>query len=518
MLRAVVENFLDSLSEREFDAPLLAVLSAQGFADLHFIHGGFEFGKDVIAKRRDEHTGQLRQYSIQSKAGDLSQSDWRAVRPQLEECEYNTRAHPSFDSDLPRVAVLVTTGRLKGAAKVDAQEFRQGCRNRGLADFEVWDRETLASWLSQDPSLGLVGEGVSNALVALVSSVRSGTVSEPMLERHSREWLKETDDRRALSRSCLEVSIVCAALREHRRLDLAALMALHLHRAAWRPSGGRDQGRSRESESAVRLFASYAEELLAQSEPLLTDPHDLLRPLMDIAALATYPVTCCRMLELFGLLAFVTRDSDVRQRATRAIGRLCSDHPGASRPPSDQFAVSLIPAVTVLARTDRVAATQYLRRVSTWLLDRHDPARNGLGLASLDEDESTVIERLVAGALTSTQLDVRQSSYLATVLLDMLILLDEEQLYEALRDNLQALRVTPTSTMADETRARWRRGGPGVWPQPRVDYLPWGQPPPDHHGGQTSTPAVDALLLSAVARSRHDPAVIGYLLAPAAEE
>ena len=84
MLRAVVGIFLDSLSEREFDAPLLALLAAQGFTDIHFIHGSFEFGKDVIAKRADGGGQETRQYSIQSKAGNVGQADWRSIRPQLE--------------------------------------------------------------------------------------------------------------------------------------------------------------------------------------------------------------------------------------------------------------------------------------------------------------------------------------------------------------------------------------------------------------------------------------------------
>jgi hypothetical protein len=42
------------VTQREFDAPLLAVLSSQGYYDLHFIHGAFEFGKDLIAKGHDE--------------------------------------------------------------------------------------------------------------------------------------------------------------------------------------------------------------------------------------------------------------------------------------------------------------------------------------------------------------------------------------------------------------------------------------------------------------------------------
>lgn len=65
MLRELVGTYLDSLSEREFDAPLMAILPTQGFYDI--LHGSMEFGKDVIAKRVDD--GILHQYAIQCKAG-----------------------------------------------------------------------------------------------------------------------------------------------------------------------------------------------------------------------------------------------------------------------------------------------------------------------------------------------------------------------------------------------------------------------------------------------------------------
>ena len=57
MLRDVVGNFLETLTEREFDGPLVAILSTRGFTDVHFIHGAFEFGKDVVAKKADPNTG-----------------------------------------------------------------------------------------------------------------------------------------------------------------------------------------------------------------------------------------------------------------------------------------------------------------------------------------------------------------------------------------------------------------------------------------------------------------------------
>jgi hypothetical protein len=516
VLRAVVGNFLDSLSEREFDAPLLALLSSQGYYDIHYLHGSFEFGKDVIAKRRDDATGETHQYSIQSKAGDIGQPDWRSIRPQIEECGYNTRAHPSFDEKLPRIAVLVTTGRLKGAAGVDAQEYKQACRDRGLAQFEIWDREKILDWLCQEPSLGLTSAGVQKELLAVVSAVKNERIEEPSLERFSRGWLVGDAEKPRLARASIEASIICNALRQIQRLDLAALMALHLHRAAWRTLASEKAGRSPESEAAIRLFTSYASEVLEQVEPLLSDPLALARPLLSAAAMVAYPAACVRLAELLGLLALET-DGELSNRASTAVIRLCADHPGSWRPIADQFAVSIIPPTIVIAREDPKAATKYLRAVADWLLDRHDSNTSGLGLASLDEDERTTAERLFGGSLDATQLERRNASYIATVVLDLLRTFGEEDLYEAVRQNVDALRIVPCISAAKELAADWRRGGTGVWPYPRIDYPGPGDARPEHHTYTQPAPAKDTILLTAVCRSRHYPQAIDLLRDPSAK-
>jgi hypothetical protein len=510
MLRAVVGTFLDSLTEREFDGPLLAILAAQGFTDVHFIHGAFEFGKDVIAKRPDSSSGEMRQYVIQSKAGDIGQSDWRSIRPQLEECEYNTLGHPSFDESLPRVAVLVTTGRMKGSAPTDAQAFRKACRSRGLADFEVWERSNLLDWLCLDPSLGMAEVGVQDELIGLLSTIRRRELTEPRLERHTRHWLSGDDEQRRLAQASIETSLICTELVATQRLDMAALAALHLYRAAWAPADEGRPSRSPVSDVALRLFTAYATDLLNQATELLDNPNELANSVMDVGGLITYPAACCRLGELFGLLA-LTAGSDVASRAQGATLRLASRHPGTARPPSDHFAASLIPMIIVLAKSDRAVAAQYLRSVSEWLLDRHDPDKDGLGLGSLDEDERTQFERLVAGSTTLTELEIRYSSYLASVVLDALWAVEAEDLYEAVRENLKALRVVTVATAADEQQARWKRGGENVFPQPRIDYAKWTDRT-NEGADQSSGAAIDAVILGAVCRSRHYPTAMSELV------
>src|SRR3954447_16238777 len=110
LLDDAVAAFLDSVSERAFDEPLLAVVRAQGFSHVHLVHGQREFGKDVIGRRDSE------QWTWQSKAGDIGQSEWRDIRGQLDELRLVNLGHGAFDTTLPRKPVLVTTGRLVGNA------------------------------------------------------------------------------------------------------------------------------------------------------------------------------------------------------------------------------------------------------------------------------------------------------------------------------------------------------------------------------------------------------------------
>ncbi|GAA4391753.1 hypothetical protein GCM10023153_10110 [Ornithinibacter aureus] len=499
MLRDVVRIYLDTLTEREFDGPLLALLDARGFKDVHFIHGAFEFGKDVLAKRVDPETGEVHQYLIQSKAGDIGMPEWRGVRPQLDECQYNTIGHPSFDPNLPRVAVLVTTGRLKGAAPADAAEYRKAAAARGDALVEIWENSDLIDWMLDDPTVGVAGGALEVDLLKMVTSILDKGVNDRRIESYGRRWLaKEGSSLRAT----IESAILVNTLLRVRRLDLAMSVALQLVRCAEQdalaPEGLQ--------QAARRLVCSLASQVRDQMDPLLDDPLDVARYLRSEPALLTYPVICCRAAEAVALGLAVAREQgdsagvEAFQRTLRLLAQL----PGAARPVSDLFASSVIATTLLLSTYDHDGAVEYLRRVAKWVLDRHDEAMSGLGLAGLGEDEEVTAARLLGGSLSSTTLDRRPASYLATAVLDLALFLDARALFEAVRESIAALRIVPEATAADEATAQWTRGGEQVWPVPRVDFLPF-EAQVEAERAQPPVDAVTALLLTAACRSRHYP-------------
>lgn len=496
MLHGVVGVFLNSVSEREFDPVVLALLAARGFVDVHFIHGSYEFGKDVIAKRPDPVTGALQQYAIQAKAGDIGQPEWRAVRPQLDEAGYNTRAHPNFDKTLPRVAVLLTTGRLKGAAAVDAQEYADSAGARGLARVEVWDKETLTSWLVSDPAAAMLTLADQVELQRVVADVRSGSFDEPQLERYSRRW----GEPGRTGAAAVECAVIVHALREGRRIDLAAAGALHLFRGV-RTSA--DEAASEQQQECARaLFLSLCSVLRDAVLPLLSNPADLVRVVAGPTAPVSYAVTAVRTTELLALAALVTPDAAQQARFEDAVVDLATRHPGACRLVSDQFAVSSIPVTCVLHRRDPQAAASYLRSVARWVLDRSDPNLNGFGLGTMDESPLEVTTRLFGGALEATALEPSRMSYALTVVLDLCLAVGESALFAAIYEDSKTLRIVPCTTTAPATAESFRRAGGPIRPVPRLEYAPDGSTTPRRRtsSGYSSE---DTLLLVAACRSRH---------------
>jgi hypothetical protein len=102
---------------------------------------------------------------------------------------------------------------------------------------------------------------------------------------------------------------------------------------------------------------------------------------------------------------------------------------------------------------------------------------------------------------TFTSLDLRNSSYLTSAILDALFIADAAELYDAVLKNMDALRIVATGSRADESHARWRRGGPHVYPHPRIDYPTWANRPATIASAPGT--AMDSVLLSAVTRTRH---------------
>jgi hypothetical protein len=224
LLTDAIVSYVNSLGEREFDAPFMALLRLQGFADIHFVHGSFEFGKDFIAKGIEQ--GKQAQYLFQTKAGDINRSTWSDLRGQIDMLRTDSLAHPNFDKNLPRKAVLVVTGRLVGGAPLAAQQYGEHLTALNELQFSIWDRDSLIDMLARDP---ICLSGSSLELLQILGS-QHDELNFSVLEKYSRLWIRTAWNVPNL-RDSLEAAVIASHCRRSNRLDLACYIALLLLRS-----------------------------------------------------------------------------------------------------------------------------------------------------------------------------------------------------------------------------------------------------------------------------------------------
>jgi hypothetical protein len=108
VIERVVENWLNSANERQYQLPFCQLLAAEGETILHIsAHGQMEQGKDVIYRAAE---GTVHAYQL--KGGSLTLSDWRAYRPEIHELVVYGIRHPSLGRHRSHKSFLVTNGRV----------------------------------------------------------------------------------------------------------------------------------------------------------------------------------------------------------------------------------------------------------------------------------------------------------------------------------------------------------------------------------------------------------------------
>jgi hypothetical protein len=470
MLADIIGSYLDTLEEREFDAPFLAILRALGFYDLHFLHGAFEFGKDFIAKAIDG--GVPCQFVFQTKAGDVDLAGWRTARGQIDDLRTNALAHPSFDRNLARRAVFVTTGRLTGAAPLSAQEYKEHLEKLGEITVTVWDREGLIEIMQSDPSIGLAGVAEGEFL-KLLGKIDVNEVLDADLERYSRRWYGGSGVQ-GLWRSAVEASALANRLRRHRRLDLACFVPLCLIRGAWACSHGAkppDRTSLAVADAGRRLFRHYALDIwLACGEDTL-DAKSLMLAHEPLQSHVTYPVRCARLCEVLGLLGLLELQygTGLAHGIAGFLSRFLKSNPGATHPISDRWAVSLIPPILLLSKSgDGGVCREALKGVTKWIGDRYD--RGGLGLAKPNATPDEEVRYLLGSPFEHVSLTRRAGSYLATVVLDLASVLGMSDIFEIARNEFLAVDAEPSVVEAGDTPSQYLQHGPDLTLEPYMVY------------------------------------------------
>jgi len=504
--------YLDSVSERGFDEPFLALLRSLGFQRIHLVHGASEFGKDVIAQRDGK------QWTFQSKAGNVGQGSFRDMRGQLDELRLSELSHPSFDKGLPREPVLVITGRLTGNSSLAAQEYSEQGKAKGDPGLEVWSRDSLIEKLNGGEE-SILRNATDGQLLSLMGSIGSDQASMATIELFSRRWL-EWDGTRLASLGIIEASLACEALARAERLDLACHLALCLLTAA--ASAAFEEGSINPAQDGgASLFEIYALQLWEECDDRLLKEKGLVN-FSGPSAWVTYPIRCARISEFLGLLALRLREQkgETAVEIESWLAQFIAAQPGTQHLVSDRYAVSLIPPALVLSNRKDSQLETLLRDATKWVCDRYEP--DELGLAGVDADPPEEVMRLLGAGLEHVELDRRRESQIAGVLLDLSAGLRITDLYSDLHNDLQAVGAYPLLVHTDNDADQYRKVGLGNHLEINPDYaeqLPPGDEPaaPHHvpsprHLLELGRPW-DLLAVSSALRDRHFFEAIAYFAA-----
>lgn len=144
MFEKLVENWLDSASERSYQAPFCQMLAAKGHTVVHSTrHAPTEFGKDVITV---DANGVPWAFQLKGNpSGRLTKSQVAEIASQLDELVVYAITHPGVPHGKKHKCVLVTNGNIEEEASeaINALNLSLQQRGHGKNRIEVWTRGTL---------------------------------------------------------------------------------------------------------------------------------------------------------------------------------------------------------------------------------------------------------------------------------------------------------------------------------------------------------------------------------------
>jgi hypothetical protein len=487
MLANVLGAYLDSVKEREFDLPLNTLLRAYGFYDIHFTHSNVEFGKDFIAKL--DENGITIQYSFQSKAGDVSQPDFRTgILGQMLESLISGLSHPNFDKNAPRQTILVITGKMLGNAGLELQELNEKIEKKyNLRPVIVWDQETLIQLLE---TYGLGGIYQTNAsgflkygnFYQLYGKALEGNISQREMEDHSRQWLEDEipRDKRLLC-SAIESNVFASQCQAKGLVYEAFISHLTLIRTIMNQIYTMKNVTELEQLRAIysleitnlkNILKQYFEEFKALWD---NSDNNLCSIIPGANNYIMYSIHCARIMEVAGALYFLEIEQAERDKVISFIVNFISQEPGFAHIPSDYYAVSLVlPVLSLCSSGHRNIAEELLQRSVVWLCDRY---QDGFGLADISAEPYDEIAILFGHPFDFIRVQPRNSSFTASIICDLANFVANAELYTNIVNDIKAVKIFPQYWQIPDTKSLFILDGEDIINYPNVgyadDYIPF---------------------------------------------
>jgi len=365
--------------------------------------------------------------------------------------------------------VLVTTGRLVGGATLAAQSYQQHLDKLGEIGFILWDREDLIEMMLHSPEVGLAGNSNSH-LLQITGQIDRRVITWKELEVFSQSWITSSDTISSLWRAALEASLIANALQSTNRSDLACFMALSLIRAAWASTHGIEPLNEislTASQLGQRLFIYYALLIWGNCTEDTLDPRKFNSPREGFTIYATSSVRCAILVEILGLLGLLESESNPPLACEIAdyIKRFFEAHSFSTHLISDKWAVSLIPPVLLMAKAGFANQIQAIfENIIRRTCDHYD--NENFGLASPYANVEEEINYFLGSPLEHVALNRRSESYIYTVVLDLISILENESLYNLARNDFEAVRANPLVIQTGDTLGQYVINHPGTRVEP----------------------------------------------------
>jgi hypothetical protein len=141
VIERVVENWLTSVNERQYQIPFCQLLAAEGETVIYISpHGQREQGKDVITLGRDRVP---RAYQL--KAGRVALADWRKYHGEINELVIYPVDHPSIHSKKQHLPFFVTNGTVADPVLSAIPAANHFWRKSGAKPLTLLARDELVS-------------------------------------------------------------------------------------------------------------------------------------------------------------------------------------------------------------------------------------------------------------------------------------------------------------------------------------------------------------------------------------
>jgi hypothetical protein len=438
MLRSVIEGFLTSSRELQMFLPFIELLELSRFYDIHLIHGGTEFGKDIIAKKKDD-SNHIIQFSFQLKAGDINLAKFkREVQPQLLEAHVNKLSHPNFDNSVPNKIIFVTSGTLLPPATIAFQEFNRYLESSLHAEpVETWEKQKLIvdfKNIGIEPFFDLhhSPELIGSFFQFYSRITNNDSISTFDIESYSQQWLNY-DWSNTINRLQIlfESYYFSKLLLDKGKAYESAMVLSALIRVLVKNKKYMEYSEAIEEYFHEIVMAHYSK-VNSEYDPAIPMTIDF----SGIFNIFYHPISCLKTLELFSIyiVTLNKRSDDIETLFLKIL----DEQKGSYRIISDNYAVSIVfISLALFKLNQRERLRKYLNNVCVWLCDRYD----NMGISPFGSSQQEEIEQLLSEDLSGLLSQKYLTSFAASALLDMTYLFGDKGFYEIIANDLRAVSI-----------------------------------------------------------------------------